>query len=222
MCGFYSCFPSSPLLHKREREFPFWTHGFYCHQALSHIWRVRGATGFSSSCQTQLSFQYQISCSSAALCLFIQKILRVRWKTRFRTAKRKSEWVQREQRCTVRREVPWYTDKKLSPEMGCTMAFNVPLTENLFKPSAWNKADKPTLEKPLICSTMSLLVIWAEAVSHFHIRGKCFPVHRALVSVLCLMLMGCTATDKLFHPPERKLLQDGETLSLGCCLRAKC
>lgn len=49
--------------------------------------------------------------------------------------------------------------KKLSPEMGCSMALNVPLTENLFKLSSWNKADKPTLEKPLICSTMSLLVI---------------------------------------------------------------
>lgn len=80
----------------------------------------------------------QIWGSSVALCLFIQKILRLRGKTRFGTEKEKSKLIQREQSCTVRREVAWYTvtPKQLSPEMGCSMALNVPLTENLFKPSA--------------------------------------------------------------------------------------
>lgn len=55
--------------------------------------------------------------------------------------------------------------------MGYSTALNAPLAENLFKPSAWNKADKPTVEKPLICSTMSLLTIWVEAMSYFHADG---------------------------------------------------
>lgn len=126
--------------------------------------------------------------------------------------KKKSKLIQREQSCTVRREGAWYTvtPKQLSPEMGCSMALNVPLAENPFKPSAWNKADKSTLEKPLI---------W-----FYHVTSRDLSRPGPWFALLRLMPVGCTATQKLLHPAERELLllQHGETPPLGWCLRAKC
>lgn len=192
------------LFTKKEGEFPFWTHGFLVLQ------------GFPLHVRHSWALQHQIS--SAALCLFVQKILRLRGKSRFGTAKRKSECVRESRvalsggRCPgtqlllnssfLKWDVQWH-----SMHLSLKTFLSLQLETKLINPHWESHSSVPACQ--FLWFGHRLWVIFTQE------GGWCFPAHRALAFTVPLMPMGCTATDKWFHSLRGSFCKMGRPFACG-------